>query len=116
MYRSIYLKTIQQTSWKTAVGLTLLAGLCSGANADYQQAQAARGQEAFTTPDVNVSIEPIEIEEAFLQDAEQANQAVSDRDVMIELRNRIKASDQLAEAEANLAPTQELPGQTLSAL
>ena len=106
----------QQKSWKSVLGLTLVAGLCSDVNADYQQAQAARGQDAFTTTDVNVTIERIEIEEAFSQDAEQANQAVSDRDVMIELRSRIKASDQLAEAEANLEPSKELPTQTLSAL
>jgi len=82
----------------------LAIALAMPVHADYQQTLAARGADAFTSEPIRSAIEPEDIAAAFSSTDVLAAPALSDQEVMIDLHNRMNATDQLHHAAASLAP------------
>ncbi len=103
MYRPSIKTTLSPT---IAVAITLVSVLIAptSVSADYQQTLAARGADAFAQPPITIDIDNKALAATFANNIVEANPALSDQEVMIDLQARMLAEQRLAEAAANLEP------------
>ena len=98
------LSKLRLSKCRSALSLIVFAGLSTSATADYQQALAARATLAEEPAAPIIEIGRKDIVSAFSQDAALGNKALSDTDVMVDLRARIGTQNHLERAAANLEP------------
>lgn len=89
-----------------AVAITLAGVLIAptSVSADYQQTLAARGADAFEQAPITIDIDNEALAETFATNIIEANPALSDQEVMIDLQARMLAEQRLTQAAANLEP------------
>jgi len=92
-------------SFKPMALMFALALGTTNTNADYQQTLAAQGADAYTAPEVDVTIDNKALAETFQNNIVEVNPALSDQEVMIDLHARMLAEQRLEAAAAALDPT-----------
>lgn len=107
MYRSPSQKSYRpliNTASSLKIALAIALSATTGVSADYQQTLAARGADAYAQPPITIDIDNQALAETFSNNIVEANPALSDQEVMIDLQARMRAEQRLEHAAANLDP------------
>lgn len=102
----------QFARYLTPVFIAVALSTTAGALADYQQTLAALGADAYAAPITSVEIDNQSLAETFAENIVEANPALSDQEVMVDLHARMMAEQRLEIAAAALDPTTVSPAVT----